>query len=194
MKSAVPVLKLSEAEYLENEKASAVRHEYLAGLVYAMAGASATHNLIALNLASRLRAHLRGGPCRAFISDMKVKIETIETFYYPDVLVTCNPDDNEEYFKTQPVLIIEVTSPTTAGIDRREKLMAYQKIATLREYVLVAQDEIKVEVYRRDKNGRWWEETLGQDDAVELESVNMNITVKEAYEDVIFQPPAAKIK
>lgn len=184
MKSVIPVLRLSEAEYLENEKSSAVRHEYLAGLVYAMAGASATHNIIAGNLFTRLRAHLRGGPCRTFISDMKVKIEAVDTFYYPDVLVACDPSDNADYFRTNPILIIEVSSPTTAVTDRREKLLAYQKILGLREYVLVAQDEISVQVYRRDKNGRWWEETLGPDDTIELESVDLNISVKEAYEDV----------
>jgi Uma2 family endonuclease len=184
MKSAIPVLRLSEPEYLENEKAGPVRHEYLEGLVYAMAGASATHNLIAGNLFARLRAHLRGGPCRVFISDMKVKISAIDTFYYPDVLVACDPSDDAEYFRTSPVLIIEVTSPTTAVTDRREKLLAYQRIPGLREYVLIAQDEICVQLYRRDKNGRWWEETLGPEDAIELESVNLNVTVKDAYEDV----------
>jgi Uma2 family endonuclease len=184
MKSVVPVLRLSEAEYLENEKASAVRHEYLAGLVYAMAGASATHNLIALTIASRLRAHLRGGPRQTFMSDMKVKIEAVDTFYYPDVVVCCDPSDKAEYFRTNPSLIIEVTSPTTAVTDRREKLLAYQKIPGLREYVLIAQDEISVQVYRRDKNDRWWEETLGPNGVIELESVDLNIPVTEAYEDV----------
>jgi Uma2 family endonuclease len=180
----MPVSRLSEAEYLENEKASALRHEYLAGYVYAMAGASATHNLIALNLASRLRAHLRGGPCQVFISDMKVKIESIETFYYLDVMVTCDPSDNADYFWTNPVLIIEVTSPTTATTDRREKLLAYQRIPCLRQYVLVAQDEISVQLYSRDKDGRLWEETLGPDGVIELDCVDLSMTVKEAYEDV----------
>jgi len=184
MKSIMPVSRLSEAEYLENEKASAVRHEYLGGFVYAMAGASAKHNMIAGNLFARLRAHLRGGPCQVFISDMKIKLESLDTFYYPDVMVTCDPSDNADYFRTNPVLIVEVTSPTTATTDRREKLMAYQKIPGLRQYVLIAQDEISVQLYSRDKNGRWWEETLGPDGVMELDCVDLNITVKEAYEDV----------
>jgi Uma2 family endonuclease len=99
-------------------------------------------------------------------------------------MVACDPSDNADYFRTNPVLIIEVTSPTTAATDRREKLLAYQKIHGLREYVLIAQDEVSVQVYRRNKNGRWWEETLGPDDVIELESVDLNMTVKEAYEDV----------
>ena len=114
MKSIAPVLRLTEEEYLENERIGEVRHEYLGGLVYAMAGASATHNLIALTLATRLRAHLRGKGCQVFISDMKVKIAAIDIFYYPDVMVTCDPADNADYFRTSPVLIIEVASPTTA--------------------------------------------------------------------------------
>lgn len=181
---AVPVLKLTVAEYLESEKAGAVRHEYLAGQVYAMAGASATHNLLAGNLFSRLRGHLRGRDCQVFISDMKVRIEAIDTFYYPDVVVTCDPQDQDEYFKTQPCLIVEVISPSTAIIDRREKLLAYQKLTSLREYVLVAQDEMKVEVYRRDQGGHWWLETIGLEDELRLESVDLKMPMSEVYEDV----------
>jgi len=127
MSLSAPLLSLTVAEYLESEKSSPMRHEYLAGQVYAMGGTSATHNLIAGNVFARLRAHLRGRPCRVFISDMKVRIEAVDFFYYPDVLVICDPEDSEEYFKTRPCLIIEVASPTTALIDKREKLLAYQK-------------------------------------------------------------------
>lgn len=184
MKSIAPVLMLTEEEYLENERHSDVRQEYLAGLVYAMAGASATHNLIALTLATRLRAHLRGKGCQVFISDMKVRIDVIDTFYYPDVMVTCDPADNADYFRTSPVLIVEVASPTTAVTDRREKLLAYQKIASLREYIIVSQSEARIDVYRRASNGRWWEATLGADDVLELESVNLDLPANEVYEDV----------
>jgi Uma2 family endonuclease len=184
MKSIVPVLSLTEEEYLENERIGDVRHEYLGGLVYAMAGASATHNLLALTLATRLRTHLRGKGCQVFISDMKIKIAAIDTFYYPDVMVTCDPADNADYFRTSPVLIVEVASPTTVVTDRREKLLAYQRISSLREYIIVSQSEASIEVYRRDQNGRWWEATLGADDVLELESVNLHLPVKEVYEDV----------
>ena len=186
MKSIAPVLNLSEEEYLENERHSDVRREYLGGLVYAMAGASATHNLLALTLATRLRTHLRGKGCQVFISDMKVKIAAADTFYYPDVMVTCDPLDNADYFRTSPVLIIEVASPTTAVTDRREKLLAYQRIASLREYLIVSQTEMSVQVYRRAYNGRWWEATLGADDLLELESVDLNLPLSEIYEDVTF--------
>ncbi|HTG17669.1 MAG TPA: Uma2 family endonuclease [Blastocatellia bacterium] len=184
MKSAVPVLRLTEQEYLETERLSDVRREYLGGLVYAMAAASATHKLIGANLFSRLHAHLRDKPCQIFLSDMKVKIEATNTFYYPDVVVAFDPSDNAEYFRTKPVLIIEVASPATAATDRREKLLAYEKIPSLLEYVCVAQDEINVLVYRKAENVHWWEETLVPDDVVELESVNLSVRLKDIYEGV----------
>lgn len=184
MTSPIPILTLTVAEYLENEKFSPVRREYLAGQVYAMAGTSAAHNIIALNIASRLRAHLRGGPCQVFISDMKLRIEAINTFYYPDVIVTCDPEDQEDYFKTKPSLIIEVTSPSTVVTDHREKLLAYQKIAGLREYVLISQDEIKIEIYRRDHGGHWWLHTLEREGELQLESVGLKIDLTNVYEDV----------
>ena len=184
MSAAVPLLTLTIGEYLESEKFSPVRHEYLSGQVYAMAGASTAHNLIAGNIFARLRARTRGGPCRVFMSDMKLRVEAANAFYYPDVLVTYDPEDAEDYFKTRPCLIIEVTSPTTVVTDRREKLLAYKRIASLREYVLISQEEMSVEFYRLDRGGHWWIETLGAEDVLNLESVDMEIAVKEIYEDV----------
>ena len=184
MSLSAPLPSLTVAEYLESEKSSPMRHEYLAGQVFGMGGTSATHNLIAGNVFARLRAHLRGRPCRVFISDMKVRIEAVDFFYYPDVLVTRDPEDSEEYFKTRPCLIIEVASPTTALIDKREKLLAYQKLDSLREYVLIAQDEMKVQVYRRDQAGSWWLHTFGPEDQLCLESVDLEMTVAEVYEGI----------
>ena len=115
-------------DYLASERTGEIKREYVAGQVFALEGATDTHNSVALNLASRLKSGLRGGRCRVFISDMKVRIEAVDTFYYPDVVVMCDPRDTEDYFKTRPCLIIEVASPTTAVIDRREKLLAYQKL------------------------------------------------------------------
>ncbi len=184
MTSPMPLLTLTVDEYLESEKSGPVRYEYLDGYVYAMTGTSTAHNLIAGNVFARLRAHLRGGPCQVFISDMKLRIEAINTFYYPDVMVTCDPEDRDDYFKTQPSLIIEVSSPSTVIIDRREKMLAYQKIASLREYILISQDEIKVEVYRREQGGRWWEQTLEREGELQLESVNLKIDLSDIYEDV----------
>lgn len=188
MNPAIPLVRLTVDEYLESERTSDGKHEYFAGQIYAMAGASDAHNTIALNVAGRLRSHLRGGPCRTFISDMKVRIAATDAFYYPDVLVTCDPLDNEDYFKTRPCLIVEVTSPSTTVTDHREKLLAYQKLPSLREYVLIAQHEMRVELYRRDERGHWWLETFGPEHSMKLESLNLELRVRDLYEDVTLQP------
>lgn len=188
MASRVPVYSMPVDEYLEAEKTASVRHEYIAGQIYAMAGASDAHNTIALNFAAILRSGVRGGPCRAYVSDMKVWIEAAGVFYYPDILVTCDPEDNGEYTKTRPSLIIEVTSPSTTVTDHREKLLSYRKIPSLREYVMMTQHEIKVEIYRLDSRGYWWLETDGPEHSFKLESVDMEIAVKDLYEDVVLRP------
>ena len=184
MSSLMPLVHLSVEDYLEGEKTSPVRHEYIAGQVYAMAGSSARHNGIALNLATRLRPHLRGGPCRVFMSDVKARIEALDLFYYSDVMVSCDAEDRAEYFRSRPCLIVEVTSPSTESIDRREKLLAYQKLDSLREYVLIAQDEVKAHVYRRDDLGKWWVQTLTETDELRMESVGLNIPLLELYENI----------
>ncbi len=118
---------LTVEEYLKLEQDVEVRHEYVAGQIYAMAGASEAHNLIVTNLIAILRPHLRGSSCRTFVSDMKVKVKTqqADIFYYPDLLVTCDSNDNKKYFKTNPNLIVEVLSDSTETTDRREKRINY---------------------------------------------------------------------
>lgn len=187
MASRVPVT-LTVDEYLEAEKTASARHEYVGGQIYAMAGASDAHNTIAGNFFTLLRSKLRGGPCRAYISDMKVRVEAVNAFYYPDVVVTCDPEDNGEYAKTRPSLIVEVTSPSTTVTDHREKLLAYRKLPSLREYVMVTQHEMKVEIYRLDARGYWWLEAYDPEDSFKLDSVTMEIAVKELYEDVVLRP------
>jgi Uma2 family endonuclease len=149
--AAAGVNLVSVEDYLHDEPLSDVRHEYVAGVVYAMAGASEEHNDIALNLATALHAHLRGGPCKVFMVDMKMRLAVgrESVFYYPDLLVCCDPRDTERHFKQFPKVIIEVLSPETERTDRREKFMAYTPIETVEEYILVAQDRIEVTVFRR---------------------------------------------
>ena len=176
--------RLSADDYLEGELKSDIRHEYVDGEVYAMAGAGEAHNLIALNVASRLRGAARGGPCRVFISDMKVRVAARNAFYYPDVLVVCDSFDTQPYFKESPCLIVEVLSSSTEAIDRREKMLAYRTLASLREYVLIAQDKRQVEVYRRGEDGAWSLETLTEGDPLHLECVGAVLSLDEVYEDV----------
>jgi Uma2 family endonuclease len=183
----LPIKFLTVEEYLKAEESSNIRHEYVDGEIFAMAGASEEHNLIAGNIYALLRPHLRGTPCRAFVSDMKLKVnvQNADIFYYPDLLVTCEPNDKERYFKTRPTLIVEVLSNSTKTTDKREKRMNYQSIESLREYVLVYQDEIKVEVYRKDDQGSWLLELLGKDDKLHLNSIDLTLTMADIYEDVI---------
>jgi Uma2 family endonuclease len=181
-----PLKLLTIEEYLKFEQDGEIRHEYVAGQIYAMAGASEAHNLIVGNIFALLRPHLRGSSCRAFVSDMKVKVKTqqADIFYYPDLLVTCDPNDNKKYFKTNPSLIVEVLSNSTETTDKREKRINYQTIESLQEYVLVSQDEIKVEIYRRDSNNNWTVETLAKNDILQLNSVGLTLTMADIYEDV----------
>jgi Uma2 family endonuclease len=176
---------LTFPEYLELELDSPIRHEYVGGQIFAMSGASEEHNAIALNIGARLRYHLRGTNCRAFVSDMKLSIaEADHATYYPDVMVVCSRQDRDRYFKTQPCLIVEVLSPTTAAIDKREKLLNYQKLASLQEYILISQTEAKVEAYRKDESGNWYLQTVTQG-GLEFSSVNLTMSLAEVYEDVI---------
>jgi Uma2 family endonuclease len=185
-----PLNLLTVEEYLNLEQDAEIRHEYVAGQIYAMAGASEAHNLIAGNIFALLRPHLRGSSCRTFVSDMKVKVKTqqADIFYYPDLLVTCDPNDNKKYFKTNPILIVEVLSNSTETTDKREKRVNYQNLENLQEYVLVSQDEIKVEIYRKDNEGNWTVETLGKNDNLQLNSVGLTLTMADIYEDVLNPP------
>ena len=176
---------LSVEEYLAGEPASEVRHEYLGGTVYAMAGASVDHNTISLNLATSLRSHLRGKPCGAFMADVKVRLNLAsdDIFYYPDVMVACDPRDTDKFFKRFPKVLIEVMSESTERIDRREKRWSYQQIETLEEYVLVAQDRIEVTVFRR-ANG-WRPEVLNKpDQSLALASLEFSLPLSGVYEGV----------
>lgn len=173
---------LSVEEYLATELSSEIKHEYVGGHIYAMTGASIAHNLIALNLASALRAHLRGGPCQVFVSDVKVRLRVAEqeVFYYPDVFVACRQDEDARDYRRFPNTVIEVLSDATERTDRREKFLAYQTIESLYEYVLVTQDEPRLTVFRRD-NG-WRSEDVGAEGTLALPSLRFSMPVAGVYE------------
>jgi Uma2 family endonuclease len=183
-----PIHYLSVFEYLEAEAKSEIRHEYIDGEIFAMAGGSRKHNRICLNIATKLSSHLRGSECNVFMSDMKVKVKSLQQnktiFYYPDILASCNPQDQDQFSVNYPCLIIEVLSPSTEMIDRREKLINYKTISSLEEYVLISQDQIKVEVYRHDLAGNWTREVLGKEHDLRLNSVDLTLTMDSIYEDV----------
>ena len=171
---------------MEGELVSEVKHEYINGKVYAMAGAKRAHNLVSMNLSVALYNHLRGTPCRVFASDMKVGVQTAteDCFYYPDIHVSCEEAGNVHY-NSEPKLIIEVLSDSTERIDRAEKFHNYRKLDSLQDYVLVAQDCQRVEIYSRSQA---WDLALftREDDVFSFESVGLNLTLADIYQDVEF--------
>jgi len=175
---------VSYEDYLAYEQRSGDQHEYVAGQIYAMVGVTDRHNLIAGNIYVALRAKLRGGPCRVFMSDVKVRIEAADACYYPDVFVTCDGRDQDPYVKQHPCIVLEVLSPSTEGTDRREKLLNYRKLDSLQEYVLVASDRQRIEVYRREADGGWTVDTLSRDEVLELNSVAVALPLAEVYAEV----------
>ncbi len=172
-------------EYLAAEENSEVRHEYLGGLVYAMAGTTPAHNTIALNLATNIRPRLKGGPCRLYMSDVRVnfQIRDDDYFYYPDIVVTCDSRDTNQLFISHPKLIIEVLSDSTERIDKREKFFAYTTIESLEEYVLVSQNAAEVTVYRR-ANGWQSEKISGLEASVALNALELSVPLNAIFEGV----------
>ena len=170
--------------YLDWEAEQPEKHEYLDGEVFAMAGASEVHVTLALNLAMALRNHLRGGPCSVFISDMKLRVEADNAFFYPDVFVTCAETDRaHSHYKAAPSLVVEVLSPTTSAYDRGAKFAAYRKLPSLREYALVDTERLSVDLFRRNEGGHWVLYPSEAGDAVEFAGVGLSVPMERLYED-----------
>lgn len=179
---------VSPEDYLEGEKISPIKHEYIRGEVYGMAGTSKAHDIISLNVLTLLRNHVRGSGCRAYTGNVKIHIEQVNTFYYPDAMVSCDERDNstfEDYFIRYPRLIVEVLSPSTAAFDRGEKFADYRTLETLREYVVISQDRIRVDCFRRNSEGLWVLYPYGEGEEVRLDSVDFSCAIASLYEDVL---------
>ena len=183
-----PVLRMTSDEFLEWEKTQTEKHEYLDGLVYpvyAMVGARDAHVTVSLNVASLLKAHLRGGPCRVYISDMKLQVDAANAHFYPDIFVTCDSRDRaEETYKRHPSLIIEVLSNSTAGYDRGEKFAIYRTIESLREYVVIDPDCFTVDCFRRNDSDHWVLYSFSGGDTVEFQSTGFKAPLSVVFEDV----------
>jgi Uma2 family endonuclease len=177
---------LTPEEYLEMEATSDLKHEYIAGEIYAMAGATDAHVTIAGNIFAMLLAHLRGSGCRVYISDMKVRIEEKNRFYYPDVMVTCEAEDRENNtYKQFPCLIIEVLSDSTEAFDRGDKFADYQSLSSLQEYVLINTKRPRIECFRRTNEELWLLQSYDlQNKQFELTSVKFTGHINEVYEEV----------
>ncbi len=177
------VFLLSPEEYLEGEEISPIKHEYRQGYVYAMAGTKKAHVLIAGNLGTLLNNHLRNSPCMVFGSDLKVRLETANCFYYPDISVSCHSWDleTEGVFILSPLLIVEILSKSTQAFDRGGKFADYQTLDSLQEYVLIHQDKIKVECFKRQQNNQWQQVIYQSGDILELDSIDLKCPIEEVY-------------
>jgi Uma2 family endonuclease len=188
---------MTPAEYLAWEEEQPIKHEYIDGEVYAMAGGTLPHNDIAVNLTSALRNALRGTGCKVRMVDAKVKISEKGPYFYPDLVVSCNEQDRQAMQMVRyPTLIVEVLSPSTAAFDRGDKFKFYRRIPTLQEYVLIDAEKVGVDCYRKGSTGKW-ELTAYPEDVVdgendrenavlELVSLDFRCPLALVYEDVEF--------
>lgn len=175
-------------DYLEWENRQPTRHEFVRGEVFAMTGATDLHNEVRGNLYTLLRQHLRGTPCRVFMADVKVRVETADCGFYPDLLVTCAESDRaDRYIKRSPLLVVEVLSASTAAFDVGDKFAAYRQLDSLREYVLVDQERVRVQIYRR-LDSQWLVDSVGPGERLRLESIDLECPVEAVYED-LSEPP-----
>lgn len=190
MSAARKLVLIPVEDYLAGELDSPVKHEYLGGVVYAMAGARNAHNTIKGNTFGALFVRLRGRPCRPFDSDTKIRIRLRKhtCFYYPDVSVTCRPNSPRESFQDEPAVIVEVLSRSTRRIDEGEKKDAYLTIPSLAVYLLIEQDAPAVVVFRRTEDGfnREVYEELGA--VIPLPEIETELPLAEIYEAVEFVP------
>jgi Uma2 family endonuclease len=174
-------------EYLKGERGAEIRHEYVDGSIYSMAGESRRHNRIASRIFTKIADHLEDSDCETYFEGVNLQINA-RTYYYPDVLVTCETEkDDDKYIVRFPCLIVEVLSPSTASTDRREKLLAYKMIDSVQEYAIVWQDEKRVELHRRQDATNWLTFFFTQDtDEIEFDSINFQTNVAEIYRGISF--------
>jgi Uma2 family endonuclease len=180
--------RITSAEYLARERQSETKSEYFDGEIFAMAGASPEHVLIVTNVAGELRAQLRPRDCRVYSTDLRVKVSATGLYTYPDVIVVCGEprfDDEQRDTLTNPMVIVEVLSPSTQDYDRGAKFEQYRTIPSFTEYVLIAQDKFHVEHCMRQPDGRWMlAETNRVEDRIQLESIGAALALQDVYEKV----------
>lgn len=188
--SAMPKTKLTPEEYLEFERNSEIKHEYFDGEIFAMAGAKRNHNQIVGNLTGLVWQHLKGKDCEFYPTDMRVFVPKTGLYTYPDLVVVCGePKFKDSIFDTllNPILLIEVLSDTTESYDRGKKFQHYRSIESLQEYVLVSQDEARIEKYVKHGAGFWLlSEAVGLDAEIKFDSIDCVIALGEVYDKIDF--------
>lgn len=181
------------AEYLEWEPLQELRYEYAYGVAIAMTGGTIPHNDIALNLYRTIYPQVRSKGCRVNVADVKVEISSNSPYYYPDVVVTCDPQDlTARKLLCAPKLIVEVLSPGTEAKDRGEKFAHYRSSPTLQEYVLIESEKVGVECYRRGEGRLWLYYPYTVGDIVTLESLDFSFPIELLYENVLFAGDASE--
>jgi Uma2 family endonuclease len=186
---AAPLQKMTASEFLAWERQQEVRHEFVDGEVFAMAGASRAHVRTVMNLGALLSRALVGRPCEPFSVDMKVLVSSLGRYFYPDVFVTCSDADRRATdVMTEPTVIIEVLSDSTAAYDRGDKFWAYRHLSTLQEYVLVDPERLRIEIFRRGPSAfEWSYESLPAGQALLLKSLGVSLDPLLVFENV--SPP-----
>jgi Uma2 family endonuclease len=176
---------LSEEEYFIWESQQEIRHEYVAGYTFAMAGAKRAHNQISMNLIAVIRPLLRGSDCRIYASDVKLKVKAKQAYFYPDIMLGCDKNDTGEDYLENPSLLIEILSDSTEHIDKREKLLTYQNIESVKEYVLIAQDKVWVQIYRFQQSTSFFVETYTElQESIHFDTLNLTIDLAMIYEEI----------
>jgi Uma2 family endonuclease len=179
---------ISPDEYLAIERRSEVKHEYFAGEMFAMAGATEEHNVIAANVLAAIHLQFKGRPCKVYSSDMRVKVVATGLRTYPDVVALCGEaqfEDNEHDTLTNPVLLVEVLSDSTEAYDRGKKFEHYRRVPSFREYLLIAQDRAHVERYLRSEDGQWvLSEYSDLAAVIDLSSVGCTLSLSDVYDKV----------
>ena len=194
--SALPKAVYTPEEYLALDREAEFKSEYHAGEIFAMAGASENHDTITVNVTVSLGSQVRGGPCRLSTADMRVHLPEADRYTYPDVTVVCGERqfaDGRRDVLLNPTLVVEVLSPSTEAYNRGDKAKAYRQLASLQEYLLIAQDRPHVELYTRQADGRWLLSEADQLEAVvHLASIRCDLTLADVYEGVSFEPAARR--
>lgn len=188
--SAIPKTKLTVKDYLEFERNSEIKHEFFNGEIFAMSGAKRNHNKIVGNLSGLVWQHLKGKDCEFYPTDMRVFVPSTGLYTYPDLVVVCGePQFQDDVFDTllNPILLIEVLSDSTESYDRGKKFQHYRSIETLQEYVLVSQNEARIEKYVRHGDGFWLlSEAVGIDSEIEFASIGCRVALSEVYDKINF--------
>ncbi len=178
-------LRMTADDFLAWEETQAEKHEFVAGEVFAMVGARQDHVVVSGNIFAGLKQRLRGTPCRAYIADLKLRVESADAFFYPDVMVSCHPGDlkNPQYI-SNPTLIVEVLSDSTAAYDRGGKFVAYRSLESLQEYVIVDIDARRVECFRRTTDNDWLLHDYHGDVVCEFQSLGVSLALADIFEDI----------